>query len=238
MSSDSVKTAIVTGASRGIGRHVALRLAQTGFQVALLARNQADLSTLAVEIERTPGALAPLVIATDISDQGQVQRAAETLRKELSSITLLFNNAGANHPGSVNLSSAAFEKVIATNLNGVYYLLHELVPRFKEQRSGFIVNVGSVCSKSAFVGTGAYSASKYGLLGLSEALHRELAADGIKVTTLCPSWVKTEMAAHCPLPPEQMLDPEDIFQAIQYLMSVGPNVAIKELVIDCRFDLL
>lgn len=230
-----MKTAIVTGASRGIGRAVAKRLSQSGFEVALLARSKEALEDLSNEISSEGGKAIPL--PCDVSDLAAVSQCIKSLRGEWDELTLLFNNAGANRPGTVELSPEDFETIYRVNVFGAYNVLHEVVPWLKSQSRGTIVNLASIAGITGFPGAGAYCSSKFALRGLNEALHHELEPLGIRVSAISPSWVDTDMASHCPYPKDKMILPEEIADAVLYLESLSSNISVKELVIGCRSDL-
>jgi len=223
------KNAIVTGASRGIGRTVTEQLLKDGFQVAAIARSADKLEEL-----QNQGALAyPL----DVTDEQALDDAVGDIFQRFGQIDLVFNNAGINRGGTTEISYEDFDEQIRTNVRGAFNVLKSVTPRLKNQGSGYIVNLASIASKIGFEGAGAYCASKFALLGLNESLHRELAPLGIKVTAICPSWVNTAMAAHGPVPKEDMIQTEEIYKTIRYLMSLSPACAVKELVLGCSSDI-
>ena len=121
------------------------------------------------------------------------------------------------------------QSLLATNLVGPFKLLQEVVPKLLEQQRGLIINIASRAGKIGFAGWGAYGASKFGLVGLSESLYRELARSGIKVTTLCPGWIDTDMAKRggSPLRTHDMIQPEDIMKTVRWLMSLSPAACVR-----------
>ena len=112
----------------------------------------------------------------------------------------------------------------------------KVVPIMKKQGSGHIFNIASRAGKVGFAGKGVYGATKFGLVGLSESLYRELSEAGISVTAICPGWVNTELAQQggTPLSEEDMIQPEDILKTIQWLLALSPNTRIKDVVIECN----
>lgn len=186
------KRAVVTGASRGIGRSIALALAQAGADVAVTARTVGDIEALADEIRATGS--RGLAVPCDVTDPGQVGRMAAQVLDAMSGVDILVNNAGiapshkfATHPDEL------WHQVIATNLNSVYYVCKAFVPSMIEQESGRIINIASVAAKAGGRYIAAYVASKHGVLGLTRALAAELVSSNVTVNALCPGYVDTPM---------------------------------------------
>ncbi len=233
--------AIVTGAGRGIGRAVCLGLAADGYRVALVARTEADLRTVADQIAAAagdPGDDSTLLLPLDVADVSAVEQAVATVRERFGRIDLLFNNAGAIKLGTLDLNSEDITGLYEVNLRGPFAFMRAVVPVMKQRQSGHIFNIASKAGKIGFAGCGAYSATKFGLVGISESVYRELAPHGIKVTALCPSWVDTDMArtGGTPLDASQMIQPDDIMNTIRWLLSLSPAACVRELVIECAID--
>lgn len=233
------KIAIITGASKGIGRAIATGLASLNYQTVIMGRNHDDLIKVASEIDEKWG-IKPIISNVDITDTHSVKKTITKIKKELGQIDVLVNNAGIFFDGSVDISEADFTKMIETNLTAQFVILKEVVPIMKAQKSGYIFNVASRAGKIGFAGSGAYSASKFGLVGLNEALYRELVPLGISVTALCPGWVNTKMAleAGTTLIGEQMIQPEDLFKTIEWLLSLSPGACVKEVVLETPFSII
>ncbi len=232
-----MKVAIVTGASRGIGACVAQGLAQDGFSLALTARSKESLEQVAQAIRSANKGVQVLTYPCDVSDSKAVSDMVSSVVDKLGRIDLLVNNAGMGKTGTLAISSEEFDEVLSVNLKGPFALLKAVVPTMKAQGDGTIINVASRAGKIGFAGWGAYAASKFGMVGLGESLYRELSPMGIRVTTLCPSWVDTDMAKGSTFPKNQMLTPEDILKSIRYIMSLSPAASVKELMIECRAHL-
>ncbi|MFW6289705.1 MAG: SDR family oxidoreductase [Mariniphaga sp.] len=232
MTQEKQKVALITGASRGIGKAVALGMAELGYQVVLTARNLSDLERVATEAA-AKGGLKPAVFEADITRESDVKQMMAQVLKRYKRIDVLVNNAGIHFGGSVELPLQDFKTMLDTNLTAQLMLLQFVVPVMKEQQSGYIFNVASRSGKVGFAGSGGYCATKFGLVGLNESLYRELTPLGIKVTALCPAWVHTGMAkqAGTPLEPEEMIQPHDLFQTIKWLLTLSPGACVKEVVI-------
>lgn len=228
------KTAIITGASRGIGRACAKGLARLGYHCILISRDQEKLEELAEEIKTAGGKSS--VFSVDLMNDTDLQEVLLKIKKHYQRIDVLVNNAGMFLGGNLQLSTEEFRQQLDLNLTANFNILKELVPVMKRQKVGYIFNIASRAGKVGFAKSGAYSASKFGLVGLSESLFRELADDGISVTTICPAYVATGMAikAGATHDPEEMIQPEDIFLTIEYLLKLAPHTRIREIVIEAR----
>ncbi|WP_372950258.1 SDR family oxidoreductase [Mariniphaga sp.] len=226
------KVALITGASKGIGKAIATGLAEMGCQTVLIGRDSDDLKSVKEEIIRS-GCSEPALFALDITDSEKVKETVAKIVEKFGRIEILVNNAGIHFNGTLDLPEPDFRKMLNTNLTAQFVMLQEVVPVMKNQKSGYIFNVASRSAKVGFTGSGAYCASKFGLLGLNESLYRELTPQGIKVTALCPAWVNTNMAqeAGTPLQPEEMIQPDDLFKTIRWLLELSPGTCVKEVVI-------
>lgn len=228
------KVALITGANKGIGKAIAIGLAEMNYQTILIGRNLQDLNVVLDEIANS-GNLAPSVFQLDITNTESVKNTIKNIFNEFGRIDVLVNNAGIYIEGSSSdISEIDFTKTLDTNLTAQFVILSEIVPIMKKQKSGYIFNVASRAGKIGFAGSGAYSASKFGLVGLNESLYRELNPLGISVTALCPGWVHTKMAMESgtPLEAGQMIQPEDLFQTIKWLLTLSPGACVKEVVLE------
>lgn len=227
----SGQTALVTGASRGIGRAVAIRLAQSGAEVQVLARSASDLEELAAELG---GRAWP----ADLTDDAEVWNAMERMQEVLGGPPDIVVNAGGVfgvaplHETTV----AEFDRNVATNLRGTFLVLRCLLPALLARGRGTIVNVGSVAGRKAFPGNGAYSASKFGVRGLHEVLLEELRGTGVRATLLEPAatntgiWDPLDPDSDPDLPDrETMLRPSDVADAVLFLVTRPEGVEIPFL---------
>lgn len=231
---DQQPVALVTGASRGIGRALALGLAADGYRVAAAARSADQLVALGKEAGLPASRFLPLTL--DMADADAIPRAVEAIIREFGRIDLVANNAGLGVNGTLEVPFDTFQQLMAVNLAGPFRLLQEVVPHMLKAKSGTIINVASRAGKIGFAGFGAYAASKFALVGLTESLYRELAPQGIRVTALCPSWVDTQMAQESgtPLPSQEMIRPEDLMKTIRWILSLSPAACVREVMIECR----
>jgi len=229
-----MKVAIVTGASRGIGACVAEGLASDGYSVALIARSKDGLEELANKISKNKAGSSVSLFPLDVQDESAIKNAVAAVHSKFGRIDLLFNNAGTYVHGTLEVESEDFDQAVAINLKAPFVFLQSVVPIMKAQKSGMILNVASRAGKIGFADCGTYGATKFGLVGLSESLYRELSPLGIKVTALCPSWVDTDMASDSKIPTKEMLRPDDILKTIHWLESMSPAAVVREIVIECN----
>jgi len=184
------RRALVTGASSGIGRALALRLAAEGAHVALLARRENQLEELASEITRAGG--RALAVACDVADRGAAEAAAARVERELGPVDLLGNNAGyGRHRRFLDWDVEDMERMMRVNYFGALYLTKALLPGMVARGSGWITFVASVAGRIATPEESAYAATKFALVGLAEALSLELEDAGVHVLTVCPGVIRT-----------------------------------------------
>lgn len=188
------KTALITGASKGLGRAMALALAEAGARLALVSRNLELLNETAGAV-RQLGAEA-VVFTADVTDEAQVLRLEKAVAGQFGKVQILINNAGMNIRKPVtDFTLAEWQQVMDTNLTGVFLMCRSFIPQMRGQQYGRILNLTSIMSHVALPGRTAYAASKAGLLGLTRALALELAPEKITVNGISPGPVATEMNA-------------------------------------------
>jgi 3-oxoacyl-[acyl-carrier protein] reductase len=224
------KTAIVTGAGKGIGRAITLALINEGVHVGLLARTNKDLQELAATAAKA-GVRSSVALA-DVGDRAQVDAAIGKIKNELGVIDILINNAGTGAFGKfLELEPAQWENIIRVNLLGVYYVTRAVLPGMIERSSGDIINISSTAGQRGAPVTSAYSASKFGVMGLTESLMQEVRKHNIRVTALTPSTVATDLAIDLKLTdgnPEKVMQPEDVAELIIAQLKLNRRVFIKE----------
>ena len=192
MSSLEGKTALVTGASQGIGRACALALAQAGARVALAARNETKLAEVAAEISTNGGTAE--VFAIDIASEESIKAGAKAAIGHFGSIEILVNNAGITKDGlMLRMKRADWDAVLSTNLTGTFLLTQAVVGSMLRVRWGRIINISSVVGETGQAGQANYAASKAGLIGLTKSLARELASRGITANAVAPGYIETAM---------------------------------------------
>jgi 3-oxoacyl-[acyl-carrier protein] reductase len=194
MSSLQGKTALVTGASQGIGRACAVALAKAGARVGLAARNEAKLNEVAAEIATLGGAAA--VFALDIASEESIKACAKTAVAHFGSIEILVNNAGITRDTLLlRMKRADWDDVIQTNLTGTFLMTQALLSPMLKARWGRIINISSVVGETGQAGQANYAASKAGLIGLTKSLARELASRNITANAIAPGYIETAMTA-------------------------------------------
>jgi 3-oxoacyl-[acyl-carrier protein] reductase len=214
------RRALITGASKGIGRAIARRLAKSGAQLVLCARSEAGLREAASEITAAGG--TALAVPCDVTQAAQVASAVEAACTAFGGIDLLVNNAGlvARVP-LVDMTEAVYDQVLDVNLKGPYLFCRAVLPGMLARRFGRIVNIGSISSTLGTQRLTAYCASKWGLLGLTKALAEELRGTGVSVTSLLPGSVDTDMLRGSGFPP--VLRPEQVAQLVFFILARAPE---------------
>jgi 3-oxoacyl-[acyl-carrier protein] reductase len=224
------KVALVTGAGKGIGKAIAIALANEGVHVGLIARTEKDVKDVADEISKL-GVMAAYATA-DVSDRTEVEAAVDKLNTELGNVDILINNAGTATFGNfLALEPEVWENQIKVNLFGVYYTTRAVLPQMIERKTGDIVNISSTAGKTGSAVTSAYAASKFAVFGLSESLMQEVRKHNIRVTALAPSTVVTDLANSANLitgDPERVMHPEDFAELIMAQLKLNRRVFVKE----------
>jgi hypothetical protein len=191
----SGRTAVITGGSRGIGFAIADALAGAGANVAIGARTASAVERAAAELGRRHGAGRSIGVRCDVRSQTDCETLIERSASELGGVDILVNNAGIGRFAAVaDMSGDDWRAVIETNLNSLYYCCHAALPHLKRSGSGWIINIGSLAGKNAFPKGAAYNASKFGLIGFSEALMQEVRHDDVRVSYIMPGSVATEFS--------------------------------------------
>ncbi|TWE01827.1 3-oxoacyl-[acyl-carrier protein] reductase [Neobacillus bataviensis] len=223
------KTALVTGAGRGIGRAVAIALAKESVNLGLIGLNMANLEKVTSELEKYNVQIS--AATADVSDLESVIHAVEHIKSDLENIDILINNAGvAKFGGFLDLSPEEWENIIRVNLMGVYNVTRMVLPGMIKRNSGDIVNISSTAGQKGAPVTSAYSASKFAVLGLTESLALEVRKHNIRVTALTPSTVATDLAIETNLisgNPENVIQPEDLADLLVAGLKLHPRVFLK-----------
>lgn len=223
------KVALITGAGRGIGRATAIALAQEGIHVGLVGRTIENLQKVAEELKAYDVKVA--MAAADVADLDSITAAVEAIRGELGAIDILINNAGiSKFGGFMELTPEEWTKIIDVNVKGVYYATRAVLPEMMERNTGDIVNISSTAGQRGAPLTSAYTASKAAVIGLSESLMLEVRKKNIRVSTLTPSTIATDMAVELKLTdgnPEKVMQPEDLADFIVAQLKLHPRVVLK-----------
>lgn len=221
------KTALVTGASRGIGRAIALRLAEDGANVAVIYAGSADKAEAVVNEITAPGVNAK-AYRCNVADSAAVNETVKAVTNDLGKIDILVNNAGITRDGlMLRMKDEDFDAVLDTNLKGAFNMIRACYSGFIRKKSGRIINISSVSGIMGNAGQANYSASKAGVIGLTKSVARELASRGITCNAVAPGFIQTDMTENLgdnnpllnSIPLGRMGKPEDIAAAVAFLAS-------------------
>ena len=227
------KTAIVTGAGRGIGHAIALRLANEGARVAAVSRTEANAKRTADEINATSTNVAK-AYAVDVSDHVAVQKVGAQILEDFGRVDILVNNAGVTRDGlAMRMSIEDWDTVINTNLRGAFNFTQAIIRAMIKQRSGRIINIASVIGLIGNAGQTNYAASKAGLIGFTKSLARELASRNITVNAVAPGFIATDMTEALSeelqknitskIPLMRVGQPNDVANTVAFLASAEAN---------------
>jgi 3-oxoacyl-[acyl-carrier protein] reductase len=224
------RVAIVTGASRGIGRAIALTLADHGARVSLAARHEPALRAVGAEIEAGGGQAA--CFPTDVSREPEVVRLVQDTVARFGRLDIVVNNAGLGiFRPLTEMTAEQWDSVMAVNARGPFLLCREAIPYLKQQPQSFIVNISSVVGIKGYANQAAYSASKHALMGMSAALAKEVQPDGIRVHALCPGGVDTPLVrqARPDLDPSVLMKPQEIADLVLFLVTRQGNAVVDQM---------
>ncbi len=223
---------IITGATKGIGRAIALKFAQNGFNIAACARNADQLSALKSELQLLNPNIQVHTMNCDVSQKEQVIQFANFCKAHFTKIDVLINNAGVFLPGNIhNEPEGTLETLINTNLYSAYHLTRAITPVMLNEKSGHIFNICSVASINAYDAGGSYAISKFALYGFSKNLRHELKKDNIRVTAVLPGATLTDSWKGTTLPDSRFIDVDDVATLIFQAWSVSGRTVVEEILI-------
>lgn len=227
------QVAVITGAGRGIGRAIALTLAELGARTVLCGRSREALEQTSATIQNSGGQSS--VIECDVTDLHSVEALAERIERTFHRIDVLVNNAGIGGAGGPLhlLAPDNWDRVLNTNLRGVYYCIRSLAPLMinSKGRNGHIINISSLAGKNALPNGAAYAASKWGLNGLSYSVAEELRAHNIRVSLICPGSTHTEFSPHPGKNAEKMLQASDVAHVVAMIVTQAPQSFASEILL-------
>jgi len=225
------QVAVITGAGRGIGAAIAAKLAALGAMAVLCGRTRGPLESTAAAISKAGGQAK--ILPFDVTDLRSVEAAAAHVEQTLHRIDILVNNAGVGGFGGPlhQLAPESWERVLNTNLRGVYYGIRAFAPMMIRARSGHIINISSLAGKNALPNGAAYAASKWGLNGLTYSVAEELRAHNIRVSVVCPGSVDTELSPHAGKDKAKMLQPTDVAHVVAMLVTQAPQSFVSEVLL-------
>lgn len=223
------KTALITGGSRGLGKATALALAAEGVAIIITGRDEAALQQTVKEIEAF--GVRAMYSVFDISDLEAVKKGIAPIEAEFGPIDILINNAGIAAFGSfMEMDPEKWEEILKVNVLGMYYVTRQILPGMIARNVGDIINVSSTAGIRGNAGTSAYSASKFAVVGLSESLMMEVRKNNIRVSTLLPSTIASEMSLSLNITdgnPEKVLQPEDFAELIVAQLKFNRRAMLK-----------
>jgi short-subunit dehydrogenase len=228
------RTALITGASSGIGKATALALAKAGMNLALVGRDQDKLTAVA-EAAATLGVIAKTYVI-DLSQLDQVSKKIAAIAADSDNLDILINNAGMAYTGMIGETPLAdWQRVIDLNLTSVFQCIQGILPHLRQQKSGIIINISSIAAKQVFPNWGVYSVSKFGLMALTQAIAGEERINGIRVSAICPGSVNTPLwdtdTVQADFDRSAMLTPEMVAEAILYAVLAPTGAVVEELII-------
>ena len=228
------RAALVTGGSSGIGHSIARALGEDGYGITLSARRADKLEAAAGQL-RDEG-VDVLSVPANMTDEAEIKKVVAAHRDRFGRMDVLINNAGIGIGAAVaDTETKKLDLQLDVNLRAVYLVARECIPMLKEagaeHRKALIANTASIAGKHGLGWLSAYSATKFGVVGLSQGMHKELAGDGVQVTALCPGFVATPMTdwIEGQVPKDEMIQPEDIAESIRFLLRTSPYCMVPEL---------
>ncbi|HSW69553.1 MAG TPA: SDR family oxidoreductase [Gammaproteobacteria bacterium] len=224
------KVAIITGANRGIGKEVARNFAQDGYNLILISRKKDQLIEFQNELKKYP--VQTELIIGDITQSDLMSEQLEQVLKKWGRCDVLVNNAGIFIYGTLETTLEDYKKLFETNFKAQLVLIKIIIPYMKKQGHGYVFNIASLAGKIGYANLGAYTSSKFALVGLTESLHAEYSSQGIKFTAICPGFVATDMANGAPIPENEMINTKDIYTIMKGLLLLSPHAFVKEIIIN------
>lgn len=224
------KTALVTGASRGIGRAISIALAGEGATVVLTARSAEKLEVVAEKVRKADGQTK--IVMAELTDENSIKNLIAAVAAEYGRLDILVNNAGITHSAKLEETATEdWEKVMQINARAPFILCREALPLLRKAESACIVNISSVVGVKGYPLQSAYTASKHALRGMTISLAEELRGSNVRVHLLCPGGVDTEMVGSVrpDIKKEDLIDPEEIAELVLYLTTHKGNAVLDEL---------
>jgi len=226
------KVVVVTGAGRGIGRAIALALAKEGAKLALAARRQNELESVAQEVRALDAEV--FIIPTDVREEQQLRDMILKTVAYFGALHILVNNAGLGHFHHVaDMTTAQWDEMFGVNLRGVFLATREALPHLRKAGESFVVNLASLAGKNTFVNGGGYAATKWGLRAFSQCLMLEERQHGVRVLVVCPGSVDTEFATDRTGSPhskkKEIILPEDVAETIVMSLKMPQRTMVSEI---------
>lgn len=225
--------AVITGATKGIGRAIASKLAHAGFNVAICSRNQNEIDSFCQELTLKFPDIKAIGLATDCSNPAHVKRFADFVQQQFQVVDVLINNAGVFKPGSLlDEEDSGLEIQYEVNFHTAYTLSKVFGRKMRDARSGYIINICSIAAKSPIASAGSYSVTKMALLGLTNVLRLELMQHNVKVTAILPGSTLTSSWEGTTIPEEMFIAADDIANAVMYCLNATAGANVDELIVN------
>ncbi len=224
--------AIITGATKGIGRAIALKFAQENINLCICARQKDGLDRLEKEIRKLNPNVLVKTSSCDVSIKKEIEAFGAFCLKTFETIDIVINNAGYFIPGDIHKEAdGLLDKMLRTNLFSAYHLSRKLIPRLQKMQAGLIVNISSVAGLQAYSQGGSYSISKFALTGFSKNLREELKQDGIKVSTVYPGATFSASWDGSGVDQERIMEADDIAESVFALTKLSPKAVVEDIVL-------
>ena len=227
---NETKVAVISGASRGIGRSIAIRLATLNYSLFLLGRDKLGLESVANDCRENGSEVR--CHAGDLEDPGYLSEAITTAGLELGQVDVLINNAGtSSHGAVVDADLTVWQSVMNINFNAMMVLCRHVLPTMIERKRGAIINISSLSGRHTNAGDAIYSATKHAINGFSGCLYEDVRDFGIKVSTIMPGFVDTDMTADIGRRTSNMIRADDIADTVEFVLAASPSCCPTEIVI-------
>lgn len=224
--------AIITGATKGIGRALAEKFAKEGHNLAICARNEDDLKRTKADLEKQFSNIEVFEMVADISKKTEVLSFAYAVANQFNHIDVLINNGGVFMPGAtLDEVDGKLESMMETNLYSAYYLTRAIYPIMKKHNKSHIFNICSIASQIAYPNGGSYSISKFALLGYTKVLRQELINEGIRVTAVLPGATWSDSWAGVDLPKDRLMEANDIADTVWAAYQLSAGAVVEEIII-------
>jgi len=224
------QVAIITGASRGIGRSTAIALATEGVNLALVSRTESGLKETAAECEKM--GVKTLCLPTDLTDPFKTEEVVKKTVKEFGKLHILINNAGKFSRNTVQEAKLdKWDEVINVNLRSLIHLTRHSLPYILKNKKGGIINIASISGKNTYGTGGIYNATKFGVVGFTGALYEDIREENIKVCAICPGFVSTDMTKSDTLDSSKMIQPGDIADTVLFVLKFPGTGCPTEIIV-------
>jgi len=224
--------AVITGASKGLGKAIAIALAKKGINLFITSRNEGDLDKVKQELLQVNPDIKVFYSPCDVSIHDQLKSLAKSILSVFREVDILINNAGVFLSGNISDEPEGhLETMMNTNLYSAYHLTRALLPNMLHRKTGHIINICSIASLGAYPNGSSYSISKFALLGFSKCLREELKDSGIRVTSILPGATWSDSWSGVDLPVERLMQANDVAKAVVCALEMSPSAVLEEIIL-------